>query len=366
MDKHLQEEIITPSIALNNRAKIPISKDFKILSIDGGGIKGLYVATLLAQIEEKTGRLIGNYFDMICGTSTGGLIALAITNSVPCKQIARFYTEHSPLIFPYEGWIGRNWRLIQQIVFTTKYDNTKLRKAIKELMGDYKTLKDADHFLCIPAFNLTKGRPTVFKKPFGKYHRDGRFTMLEVAMATSAAPTFLPSVKIENDQYVDGGIFANDPSLIGYTEVVDHFLDKTFIIDNALIQYDRISLLSIGLPGSPIGESPDISSRRSFLGWKQKLVNSSMTGMDYLIKYHTDKLVHSKGGSCYYRLNPPPLSIGQLKHIQMDNSSKKAIQTLTTYGQDVGDDFTSSKWNEISGFFSNYRTYKFNNNGEYK
>lgn len=69
------------------------STAFKILSIDGGGIKGIYVAQLLSQIEKKIGQPIGEYFDMIAGTSTGGLIALAITNKVPCEQISRFYED---------------------------------------------------------------------------------------------------------------------------------------------------------------------------------------------------------------------------------------------------------------------------------
>ena len=86
------------------------STNFKILSLDGGGIKGLYAAKLFAQIEGKTGMPVGEYFDMICGTSTGGLLALGITRGIPCKQIARFYKEHGPLIFPYENWFMRKWR----------------------------------------------------------------------------------------------------------------------------------------------------------------------------------------------------------------------------------------------------------------
>ena len=104
-------------------------------------------------------------------------------------------------------------------------------------MTDYKTMSDANNLMCIPAFNLTKGRPSVFKKPFGTYHRDGRFKMMDVALATSAAPTFLPAVTIEGDQFVDGGLFANNPSMIGYTEAMDHFIDKTHKIGNEKFYY---------------------------------------------------------------------------------------------------------------------------------
>lgn len=338
--------------------KIKNSIDFKILSLDGGGIKGLYAATLLAQIEAKTGKLVGEHFDMICGTSTGGLLALGITRGIPCKEIARFYKEHGPLIFPFESWLSRKIRFIGQVCFGTKYNNEKLRVALKELLGDYQKMSDANHLLCIPSFNITKGRPSIFKKPFGHYHRDGRFTMMDVALATSAAPTYLPAVSIEGDQYVDGGIFNNNPSMIGYTEAMDHFISKEHVLGDREITFDRISMLSIGLPSEPIGEQPFISSSRSFLKWREKLVGTSMSGSDYITEYQVKKLVEM-GGGFYYRLEPPQLSASQLKNIDMDNTSQKAIQTLSTYGQDLGDDFTSSRWTEISDFFNNTRTYKF-------
>ncbi len=344
------------------KPKIKKSTDFKILSLDGGGIKGLYAAKLLAQIEEKTGKPIGEYFDMICGTSTGGLLALGITRGIPCKQIARFYEEHGPLIFPYENWFRRKWRWFSQVCLGTKYDNTKLKAALKELLGDYQTMKDANHLMCIPSFNVTKGRPSVFKKPFGHYHRDGRFKMMDVALATSAAPTYLPAVAIEGDQYIDGGIFNNNPSMIAYTEAMDHFINKDRENAPEGVQYDNISLLSIGLPSQPIGEKPFISTKRSFLRWREKLVNTAMTGADYITGYQVKKLVELGGGR-YYRLAPQPLSTDHLKHVDMDNTSIDSIRTLTTYGQGQGDDYTSSKWHEIEHFFTNPRTFKFSNNG---
>lgn len=338
--------------------KITNKHDFKILSLDGGGIKGLYAAKLLAQIELKTGKLIGDHFDMICGTSTGGLLALGITRGIPCKQISRFYEEHGPLIFPYEGWTIRKLRWFLQVFIGTKYGNEKLRLALKELLGDYQTMSDANHLMCIPSFNITKGRPSVFKKPFGHYHRDGRFTMMDVALATSAAPTYLPSISIEGDQFIDGGIFNNNPSLIGYTEAMDHFVGINRLNVPTHIEYNRISMLSIGLPIEPIGEDPFISSTRSFINWKQKLVGTAMTGSDYIIEYQVRKLVELDAGY-YFRLEPPQMSSKQLKNITMDNTSQKAIQTLTTYGQDVGDDYTSTNWSKIEPFFDTLKTYKF-------
>lgn len=338
--------------------KTPITADLKILSLDGGGIKGLYAAQLLAGIELKTGKLIGDYFDMICGTSTGGLIALGITCGIPCGNIARFYTDHSPLIFPRGNLVERNYRLCRQAFFSTKYNNEKLEKALKEFFGGDRTMESANHLMCIPAFNITQGRPTVFKKPFGPYHRDGRFSMVKVALATSAAPTYLPSVSIEENQYVDGGLYGNNPSMFGYTEAMDHFIGKEHTVDGHKITYDRVSMLSIKLPGESKGERPFVSSRKSFFRWGPKLVDTAMTGSDYIAGYHSGKLIEKAGGM-YYRLIPPPLSPNQLKIVDMDNTFKKSIQTLTSYGRDAGDLYTSTQWNEIEHFFTHDKSYKF-------
>lgn len=338
--------------------KIPISTDFKILSLDGGGIKGLYAAELLAGIERKTGKLTGDYFDMICGTSTGGIIALGITCGIPCEQIARFYTDHGPLIFPRGNWRKRTFRRLRQAFFGTKYGNANLKNILNEFLGDHRMMTSANHLMCIPTFNITQGRPTVFKKPFGPYHRDGRFSMVEVALATSAAPTYLPSISIEGDQYVDGGLYGNNPSMIGYTEAKDHFIGKEHTIDGHKITYDRISMLSIKLPGDPKGERPFINPRRSFSKWGAKLVGTAMTGSDYIAAYQTRKLIERDGG-IFYRLTPPSLSSTQVKLVDMDNTSKKSIQLLTSYGKDAGDHYTSTQWNEIEHFFTHDKSYKF-------
>ena len=348
------EESLLIRDSLNNITK---SCDFKILSIDGGGIKGLYAAKLLGQIEEHTGTLVGEHFDMLCGTSTGGLIALAITKGIPCKEVARFYEEQGPLIFPYEHRDERWYRKLRQILWGSKYNNDSLIQAIKELINDYETMNSCNHIMCIPAYNLTAGQPKIFKKPFAQYHVDGNHKILDVALATSAAPTYLPAVKIASELYVDGGIFSNDPSMIGYTEAKDHFIGKTIPSDNR-IEYSSVSMLSIGLPGDPQGELPDISTNRSFLQWREKLILKATSGMDFITSYQVKKLIECGGGR-YFRLEPPQLNSKQLQILQMDNSSENTINMLSTYGQRLGDHYTSSAWPEIEDFFNDYKTIKF-------
>src|SRR5690554_1646152 len=105
---------------------------FKILSIDGGGIRGLYSAQLLAVLEKRvSGRLV-DYFDMICGTSTGGLIALGLAIGIPASTIADFYFEKGPQIFPARyRWI----RLLSQLLGRGKYSNAALKYALTSVLG---------------------------------------------------------------------------------------------------------------------------------------------------------------------------------------------------------------------------------------
>lgn len=339
--------------------QIPNSENlhpFKILSIEGGGIKGLYAAQLLANIEEKLNAPIGNYFDMICGTSTGGLIALGISCGIPCKKMSDFYREKGPLIFPRQNKIDTIIRCLRQCIFSTKYSNKQLESSLTSIFG-HRTMKEANNLLCIPAFNMTLGRPCVFKKPFGPYHRDGRFTMVQVGMATSAAPTYLPSITIENNQYVDGGIFCNNPAMVGYTEAMDHFIGKSFSKNGDTMKYDNITMLSIGLPGDLLGENPFTSKTRSFIGWNKKLIKTAMSGTSYITDYQIKKLMEINGGE-YYKINPPPLSSEHLKIVNMDNTCRKSLGVLLSQGKDIGETYTSTKWSTIKTFFDSNKTYQ--------
>ncbi len=357
MEHTFYKNQVTQEITSETSMNIPKHCEFKILSIDGGGIKGLYAARLLAQIEEHTQSLIGDQFDMLCGTSTGGLITLAVTKGIPCKEVARFYEEHGPLIFPFENSNKRMFRKLRQMLWGSKYQNGALIQAIKELVNDYETMNACNHIMCIPAYNLTAGQPKVFKKPFAQYHVDGRHKIIDVALATSAAPTYLPAVKIEGELYVDGGIFSNDPSMIGYTEAMDHFIGKTNPCDKG-IEYSTISMLSIGLPVEPQGEVPDISTDQGFMQWREKLILKATSGMDFITRYQVEKLIMLGGGK-YFRLEPPQLNSKQLDILQMDNTSKNTISMLNMYGQRLGDHYTSSAWSEIEHFFLNYKTLNF-------
>jgi len=197
-----------------------------ILSIDGGGIKGLYSAAFLAGLENRFGKESYHCFDLIAGTSTGGILALAIAAKLPALDIVEFYKEWGTRIFHTNFSITRN-------LFRASYSNKPLIKALKEVFKDLKIkdvyTHDKDIALCIPAIDIIQGTPIVFKTPHHpELSRDNEQYLWEIALATSSAPTIFPVANIRQPGanveklYIDGGLWANNPSMVALTEALTY------------------------------------------------------------------------------------------------------------------------------------------------
>lgn len=242
------------------------TKVFKVLSIDGGGIKGLYSAKILEQFEQKFSCHIADYFDLICGTSTGGLIALGLSLKIPVSAISNLYYGRGKQIFRKRGNISS---LLKQLFLSSKYNNKELKKALQEMFGAH-TLADSHCLLCIPAFSLTDGRPFIFKYDHleGCLSRDNKTKYTDVALATSAAPTYLPIITIENynrKQFTDGGVYANNPTLIGVTEAFKYFVGKDK-------KFQQLMVMSIGSLEPNPGRRFIAKHSRSVLDWNKDLI----------------------------------------------------------------------------------------------
>jgi len=311
-------------------------RDFKILSIDGGGIKGLYPARILQLIEEQYDIKIADQFDMICGTSTGGLIALALSIKNPASEIVSLYQNKGPLIFPEpKNKIEKCIQKFRQVAFGGKYKNNDFKRILTDFFGS-TTLQDASTFLCIPSFNITIGMPRVFKNPHGTFFKDADITMVDAALATSAAPSFLPIHQINNAMYCDGGMWANNPALCGLIEALDYFVgdDK---------MYDSYSILSLPTISTPTGWSgQDTNKEKSLADWGSKIFHPSMEGQSYFTDFFLSKIVdYTKVPGEYYRVPTPVLSSEQLSIIALDNASKPALKLLTEFGDQIGAELIS-------------------------
>jgi len=330
-------------------------KAFKILSIDGGGIKGLYSANLLAAMEKKTGKPIGTCFDMICGTSTGGLIALALANGQPAQDLVDLYYKHGSDIFPTSNnkWLRKLqsvWQGFKQATWGGKYSNKSLEANLKKVFGE-KTLGELNNLVCIPSFNLTQGTTRVFKYPHpeGGFFKDKDVPLVDAALATSAAPTYLPIHRYENELYVDGGVWANNPSLCGVLEALDYFVGE----DKA---YDRIDLLSIPSVEASNAWTPDAAKNKSFARWRDKLFQTSMDGQafftDFFLKKTIEKLAPN---SRYHRIQSPALSKAQMDMISMDRTDTAALDTIQSLGDFQGANIALDA--DVLHFFETPKTY---------
>lgn len=187
---------------------------FQILSLDGGGIKGIFSAGILAAIEDDLDISIVDHFDLIAGTSTGGIIAIGLGLGLKPREIVEFYFREGPSIFP--KWYGL--KSFQQWV-QRKYSSRPLEEALKRCFKD-KRLGDSRKRLVIPSYNLGDDDVYIFRTPHAeRLRRDYKVPAWKVAKATSSAPTFFPASRdVDRIRLIDGGVWANNPSLVAVTE----------------------------------------------------------------------------------------------------------------------------------------------------
>ncbi len=188
----------------------------KILAIDGGGIKGIFPASVLAQVEASVGRNVGDFFDLIVGTSTGGIIALGLGMSFTAQQMLTFYHTLGPSVF--RG--SRIWNALRRVHWA-KYKSEPLRAALEQHFGERK-LGESRKRLVIPSVNLITGDVHIYKTAHHpRLTRDYRERVVDVALATSAAPTYFPTHRSTLGlPLIDGGVWANNPAGLAAVEAI--------------------------------------------------------------------------------------------------------------------------------------------------
>lgn len=194
-----------------NNIPIKYPNELRVLSIDGGGIKGIIPIIYLKRIEKQLGASIHNFFDMICGTSTGGIIALGLAAGISATEISEIYKKKVGEIPPQ--------KLFRNNVFSSKYSNKSLLKLLKSTYADKKLQMQ---ILCY-AFQLLSTirlNQRFIKTPHHKeYHFDGDRFMWEVALAASSAPLYFPAAEIGDAECkIDWGLWANNPLLVAIAE----------------------------------------------------------------------------------------------------------------------------------------------------
>jgi uncharacterized protein len=191
----------------------------RVLAIDGGGIRGIIPALVLAEMERRSGKRIFELFDLIAGTSTGGILACALCapDPLPAAQLVALYEEEGPEIFDRSVWqrISSANGLLDE-----KYDSSALDRALVRFLAD-KRLSETRPDLIIPAYDTNEPGPYFFKSRRARERPEEEdFRLSEVARATSAAPTYFEPFPLGERALVDGGVFAVNPAMSAFAEVV--------------------------------------------------------------------------------------------------------------------------------------------------
>jgi Patatin-like phospholipase len=197
----------------------------RILTLDGGGIMGTQPASFLASLEEGLDRPVGEYFDLIAGTSTGGILAIGLGLGLTAKQLLELYVERGPKIFGEDGnaspaFVSGAWRRLKHWILS-KHDAENLQRELETILGK-KRIGDSRTRLLIPAWDPAHRSVYIFKTAHHpRLKTDYSRLALDAAMATAAAPTYFKRhTTADSVGLFDGGVWANNPIALAVVEAI--------------------------------------------------------------------------------------------------------------------------------------------------
>ena len=294
---------------------------FQVLCLSGGGFMGLYSALVLADLERRRGAPIHECFDLISGTSIGGIIGLGLASGVPAAKIVEAFVANGEQIFSDRQAAISPHQLafdVLRFIRGAKYSPAALEATVQSILGNC-TMADLPCRALVPAVDVTHGRPHLFRTPHAPDH-SGNIRALDVALATSAAPTVFPMHRIGDTHYVDGGIFAQSPDTLALTEA-------TSVLG---VPDDEVSMLSIGTTT----EAFDFGTIRSAsLGLTDWVENQRVLRMSWAMQQQAVGMqVRARLGDRYLRLDSAKSMEDEL-HLGLDVACESARQRLTRLAQ---------------------------------
>jgi patatin-like phospholipase/acyl hydrolase len=307
---------------------------FNILAIDGGGLRGIIPIHILQKVEELTGKRIQDSFDMIAGTSTGGLIAGCLTlrdEQDPSKpkftlqQIADIYTSKGKIIFPIKSGLGK---LVQKVtnLFSPAYSAAGLDKVLRQYVAGQK-IKDALRPLLVATYDLSSNQPVFFKSSEAAGDESANALVYDMCRATSAAPTYLPAYSFIHKNKtltgIDGGVYVNNPTMAALAEIErwgkGGYYKKR---DGTQVDSSDVRILSLGTGNyeCPITEKEAVSWGQ--LQWISQITDIMMKGVNKTTNYEVNQMTDE---GKYLRLN---VAIMEEKYSDMADASDATRQYL--------------------------------------
>lgn len=301
-------------------------KHVRILSIDGGGIRGIIPAEILAELEKRTGTQTSALFDLIAGTSTGGILALALcqpgdTSGKPAHSGAEmidFYRRLGPVIF------GRTWLHFLQSadgLIRSRYSDKPIDTTLQNFFGQSR-LSESLTSIFVPSYELKQRTPFFFRSVRARQDPEYDYPMYTVARATSAAPTYFPpegiSCATTSQHYVliDGGVFANNPAACALVEARVQFPEA-----------DRFTLVSLGTGAPRETALMGAPENWGLAQWARPILDTVLDGVSRTVDYQVSQVLPDQpdGTKAYYRFQPALTSPGQT----LDNARLETMNALS-------------------------------------
>jgi patatin-like phospholipase/acyl hydrolase len=292
------------------------ANSIKVLAVDGGGIRGIIPAVILGELQKRLSRELWQTFDLIAGTSTGGIIALGLgttcNNGKPYSpdQLLNLYLQNGSVIFE-KSWLTP----LRQLLFP-KYSPDGLQATLTRFFQTTE-FHTALTPLLISSYNLQKQLPFFFKSHLIAARPDYNWKVTDIARATSAAPTFFPPFHLTRgmDDYalVDGGVFVNNPSMAAYVEARRLYPDAARVVVVSVGTGDRQDAITYGQ-----------AKKWGLVGWAKQIVPVLMDSVSEAVDFELSTLPECT----YYRLQvlDLPPAAGQMDNVAPDNLA--ALQTL--------------------------------------
>lgn len=269
-----------------------MGEDMKMLCIDGGGIRGVFALAILQSIEEECNTRIGDLFEVVAGTSTGAIIATSVALQIKMKDVLEDYIKYGKRIFIRQAKYG---------LFKSVYSDRDLRHFIQKAFGEL-TLGDIQKPLLIPAVDLTHGNPFVHRTNFGCSRTDDDLSirLWDAVLSSCSAPVYFPPNNINNKYLsIDGGLWANNPSLVCISEAMHDFQ----------VPLSDIRIFSLGTGKQNIDFSIQKKRNWGISHWlpfqfptmkvTPKLLDLALHLSSESVSYHCKQLL----GKNYYRVN---------------------------------------------------------------
>ena len=339
-----------------------MSRVVRILSIDGGGIRGvipakilIHVESLLKEYSKNPNAKIGDYFDLIAGTSTGGIIsALCLCPETKesnhpkykAEDILGLYVNHGKQIFTrsfttkYLDYFG---------LFSPIYQKETLEKILKAYLGDYR-LSDLTRPCLIPSYDIDQGEAVFFNKMNVKKGSNEDLLVRDVIRATTAAPTYFPIAKMnqkEKNAYIDGGVFANNPALCAFIEATKFPCEP--------LQRD-IFILSIGTGAKNRKYVEKDAKKWGRLGWIVPVIDIYGSAASQTVNHQLEMLYQKRGLNENYLRIEPNLNDYEVD-TDLDNISDENIRALQKIGEEISHQYDAQLRAFIKKICENHTSY---------